>query len=107
MIAMYVPPRDFGRLMAGLRGAFCVSLVEAVYVDGPVMERRWYDLVFDHPDCVDAFALRRCDRHGKSVGEDVRLHFWTLEETRKGRRIELRWEHSTEAVVYECEGAAA
>jgi len=96
MSAYYLEPADFSRFLDGLRGERTVRGLEAVYVDGPELKRGHVDLVFDQPG-YECFDIRR-------GGKEDSYHTWVLTETRQGKRIDLKWERITQAVVYEHEG---
>lgn len=92
MSAYYLKPEEFARFLDRLRSESTGEVGHGTHVDGPVLGDRVIGLVFD-------------PNRDSYVTEDGRetLHFyeWVLTETRHGRRIDLRWEHCSQAIVYE------
>lgn len=100
MSAYYLDYEAFSRLLDGLRSESSIYIGRGVYVDGPEMRSGPFDLVFDQPGIPDCFGLKIGGR------KEERFHTWVLTETRHGRRIDLKWEHNTQAVIYEHREAA-
>lgn len=88
----YLRPEDFAKFLGGLRNGATVKRLRAVYVDGPRLGVDFIDLVIDQDggDCII-----------KRGGQEVQFYDWVLTETRHGKRIDLKWEASAGAVVYE------